>query len=90
MPLADARDGDWVKGVVATLVAASDAVASATGRLSRFMRLSSPRAARGRELGVELAERLPVNSATSSPRPQNSLKETTQSDGRTGRAACST
>ncbi len=61
VPLADASDEDWVQCAVATLVAASDATVPATGRLGQLMRPSSPRAAQGRELGVDLAERLPVN-----------------------------
>lgn len=61
VPLSDARNNDWVQGAVATLLAASDAVVSATGGLGRFMRPSSPRATLSLELAGELAERLPVN-----------------------------
>lgn len=61
VPLADAWSGDWVREAVAVLDGASDALVPATGRLSRFMRPSSARAALGRELGAALADRLPVN-----------------------------
>lgn len=61
VPLTDVRNNNWVHGAVAALLAASDAVVSATGGLNRFMRPSSPRASVSRELAGELAERLPVN-----------------------------
>ena len=61
VPLPDAWDGDWVREAVADLESASDALVPATGKLSRFLRPSSPRAAVGRDLGAALAARLPVN-----------------------------
>lgn len=61
VPLLDAWDESWVRDVVAALEDTSETVAPATGRLSRFMRPSSPRAVLGRELGTALADRLPVN-----------------------------
>jgi hypothetical protein len=61
VPLVDARDESWVRDAVAALEDASESVAPATGRLSRFMRPSSPQAVVGRELGKALADRLPVN-----------------------------
>ena len=60
VPLTDAWDDDWVRDAVAALANASDTVAPATGRLSRFMPPSSPRVVLGRELGVALAGRLPI------------------------------
>lgn len=61
IPLSDAWDDDWVRDAVAALEGASRAVAPTTGRLSRFMRPSSPRAVLGRGLGASLADRLPIN-----------------------------
>ncbi|MFI0509730.1 hypothetical protein ACH3Y9_09535 [Streptomyces sp. WSLK1-5] len=61
VPLPDAWDAEWVREAVAALETASDAPVPATGKLARFMRPSSSRAVLGRELGVSLAGRLPVN-----------------------------
>lgn len=61
VPLLDAWDDSWVRDAVAALEDTSGTVAPTTGRLSRFMRPSSPRAVLGRELGKALADRLPVN-----------------------------
>lgn len=61
VPLFDAWDESWVRNAVAALEDTSETVAPAAGRLSRFMRSSSPRAVLGRELGKALADRLPVN-----------------------------
>lgn len=61
IPLLDAWDDSWVRDAVAALEDTSETVAPATGRLSRFMRPSSPRAVLARELGKALADRLPVN-----------------------------
>lgn len=61
VPLPDASDEDWVRDAVAALAVASETVVPATGKLSRFMRPASPRAALGGELGAALAGRLPIN-----------------------------
>lgn len=61
VPLPDAWDAEWVRGAVAELESASDALVPATGKLGRVMPPSSPRATVGRELGKALAGRLPVN-----------------------------
>jgi hypothetical protein len=61
VPLLDASDEGWVRDAVAALQDTSETVAPGTGRLSCFMRPSSPRAVLGRELGKALADRLPVN-----------------------------
>ena len=61
IPLLDAWDDSWVRDAVAALEDTSETVAPATGRLSRFMRPSSPRAVLARELGKAQADRLPVN-----------------------------
>ena len=61
VPLRGACNNDWVREAVADLDGASDAFVPATGRLGRFIRPSSPRAFLGRELGVALAGKLPVN-----------------------------
>lgn len=61
VPLPDAWNGDWVRDAVTDLTDASDAPVPAAGRLSRFMRASSPRAVLSRELGAALAGRLPIN-----------------------------
>lgn len=61
VPLTDAWDAGWVREAVAALENASDVPVSATGKLGRFLRPSSPRSAMGRDLGKALADRLPIN-----------------------------
>lgn len=61
VPRADAWDVDWVRDAVAALEKESDVPVPATGKLGRFMRPSSPRAAMGRGLGRALADQMPVN-----------------------------
>ncbi|MFI5724651.1 hypothetical protein [Streptomyces cyaneofuscatus] len=61
VPLPDTWDGGWVRDAVAALEGVSGTVVPAAGKQARFMRPSSPRAVRGRELGAFLAGRLPVN-----------------------------
>lgn len=61
VPLPDACDIDWVRDAVAALTSASATLVPATGKLGRFLRPSSPRAALARELSATLAGRLPVN-----------------------------
>lgn len=61
VPLPDAWDESWVRDAVTALKGTSETIAPTTGRFSRFMRPSSPRAALGNDLGTALANRLPVN-----------------------------
>jgi hypothetical protein len=61
VPVANAWDDQWVCDAAATLEAASVTLVPATGKFSRFMLPSSPRAAEGRKLGAALAARLPTN-----------------------------
>jgi len=61
IPHSDAGDTEWAPDAAAALENASALPVSVTGRLGRFMRPSSPRAALARELVATLASRLLVN-----------------------------
>ncbi|MER6187704.1 hypothetical protein [Streptomyces sp. NPDC001652] len=61
VPLPDTWDGGWVREAVAAIEGVSGTAVPATGKRARFMRPSSSRAVRGRELAASLAGRLPVN-----------------------------
>ncbi len=61
VPPAASWDDDWVRESLAALAAASDTVVPTTGRLSRFIRPSSPQAGLGRDLVAALSDRLQVS-----------------------------
>lgn len=61
VPLPATPDADWVRDAAAALESASDALVPPTGKLGRFMRPSSLRAALGRDPGSALAGQLPAN-----------------------------
>lgn len=61
VPLLNACDQRWVSHAAGDLAAVSDVAVQGTGELWRFMRPSSPRAVRGRQLVGAVAGGLPAN-----------------------------
>lgn len=56
-------NSEWVRGAVVALEEASDVPVAATGKLARIRRASSasPRIVKARELGTDLARKLPIS-----------------------------